>query len=78
MAFLVAILTQEEEARLEAAGYSVEDPPLELICFDHPNANLKMVWVDCGLIELLRDGLEFAEKCMDPKTSWQKAAPGSH
>lgn len=59
MAYVIGILSLEEQAELEHRGWQVENaPPVD---FDHPNEvhfiapteQLKMVWVDSSMFEVM-------------------------
>jgi len=54
MAYIVGLLTPEEETILESRGWELEDPPRELKPTSlTPNQNMKMVWVDSSMFDVM-------------------------
>lgn len=57
MAYIIGLLSEEEEAELTRRGWEVEDAPA--VDFDSrgasltPNKRLKMVWVDSSIFQIM-------------------------
>lgn len=54
MAYIIGLLTPEEEKRLEARGWSLEDAPKELVpATATPGQRMRMVWVDADMVDVM-------------------------
>ena len=66
MAYIIGLLSPEEEKELERRGWEIEEPPQELI--DKENSTnperMKMVWVDASMFNVM-DGPDWEK---GPKT----------
>ena len=60
MAYVVGLLTEEEEQTLKARGWELEPAPAELVPTDPPTfapddykSRFKMVWVDATMFDIM-------------------------
>ena len=60
MAYVVGLLTEEEEQTLKTRGWELEPAPAELVPTDPPTlapddykCRFKMVWVDAGMFDIM-------------------------
>lgn len=56
MAYVIAVMSKEEMEQVQELGFTLEEAPRELLPkdFDSPNQFMKMVWIDCSMLDLLR------------------------
>lgn len=55
MAYIIGLVTEDEEKELEKRGWELEPAPAELIVVDaeYDRDRLKMVWVDTSMFEIM-------------------------
>lgn len=54
MAYIIGLLTPDEERTLEARGWELEDPPASLIPAEPtPGMRLRQVWVDNSMVNVM-------------------------
>lgn len=65
MAYIIGLLTPEEEKELEERGWELEEAPKELGPEkDIPGKVMKMVWVDSGMVDMM-SGPDWEMPCND-------------
>lgn len=54
MAYIIGLLSPDEQKVLESRGWEVEDAPAELISEEtiHPE-QMKMIWVDASMFDIM-------------------------